>query len=86
MLFKLIRKTQLTIVSLLIISGFVFANEPIGGVIESTGATSVKRDDNRLDIDVGTDINIYDEAETADGRMLIEFLDCLLYTSDAADE
>lgn len=75
MLFKLIRKTQLTIVSLLIISGFVFANEPIGGVIESTGATSVKRDDNRLDIDVGTDINIYDEAETADGRMLIEFLD-----------
>ena len=73
-LFKSIRKTQLTIVSLLIISGFGYA-EPIGGVIESTGVTSLVRESNRLISEVGTDVNIYDEAETANGRMLIEFLD-----------
>jgi hypothetical protein len=56
-------------------SGFVHASEPIGGVIENKGVTSVKRGDSRLETDVGTDINIYDEAETANGRMLIEFLD-----------
>ena len=76
MLFKLIRKTLLTTVSVfLVIGGFSLNAEPIGDVKESIGATSVKRDDARLDIDVGTDINIYDEAETANGRMLIEFLD-----------
>ena len=74
MLFKSIRKTLLTIVSLLIISGFGYA-EPIGGVIESTGVTSLVRESNRLTSEVGTDVNIYDEAETANGRMLIEFLD-----------
>ncbi|MBR18763.1 MAG: hypothetical protein CMA64_01220 [Euryarchaeota archaeon] len=75
-LFKLIRKTLLTTVSVfLVIGGFSLNAEPIGDVKESIGVTSVKRDDARLDIDVGTDINIYDEAETANGRMLIEFLD-----------
>ena len=75
-LFKLIRKTLLTTVSVfLVIGGFGLNAEPIGDVKESIGVTSVKRDDSRLDIDVGTDINIYDEAETANGRMLIEFLD-----------
>ena len=73
-LFKSIRKTHLTIVSLFIISGFVYG-EPIGGVIESTGVTSLVRESNRLISEVGTDVNIYDEAETANGRMLIEFLD-----------
>ena len=73
-LFKSIKKIQLTIVNLLIISGFSFA-EPIGGVIESTGVTSLVRESERLESDVGTDVNIYDEAETANGRMLIEFLD-----------
>jgi hypothetical protein len=73
-LFKSIKKTLLTIVSLFIISGFVYG-EPIGGVIESTGVTSLVRESNRLISEVGTDVNIYDEAETANGRMLIEFLD-----------
>ena len=73
-LFKSIKKIHLTIVNLLIISGFSFA-EPIGGVIESTGVTSLVRESERLESDVGTDVNIYDEAETANGRMLIEFLD-----------
>ena len=74
-LFKSIRKSLLTIVSLSIISGVVIANEPIGGVIESTGVTSLVRESERLESEVGTDVNIYDEAETANGRMLIEFLD-----------
>ena len=75
-LFKLIRKTLLTTVSVfLIIGGFGLNAEPIGDVKESIGVTSLKRENNRLDIDVGSDVNIYDEAETANGRMLIEFLD-----------
>ncbi len=76
-LFRLIRKTLLTIVSsclLLSYSGFAHG-EPIGDIVENKGVTSVKRGDSRLETDVGTDINIYDEAETANGRMLIEFLD-----------
>ncbi len=75
-LFKLIRKTLLTTVSVfLVIGGFGLNAEPIGDVKESIGVTSLKRENNRLDIDVGSDVNIYDEAETANGRMLIEFLD-----------
>ena len=77
-LFKSIRKTLLTIVSsclLLSYSGFTFASEPIGDIVENKGVTSVKRGDSRLQTDVGTDIVLYDEAETANGRMLIEFLD-----------
>ncbi len=75
-LFRLHKKIQLTTVSffLLFAGGFTFA-EPIGGVIESTGVTSVKREQDRILTDVGTDIIMYDEAETANGRMLIEFLD-----------
>ena len=75
-LFRLHKKIQLTTVSffLLFAGGFTFA-EPIGGVIESTGVTSVKREQDRILTDVGTDINMYDEAETANGRMLIQFLD-----------
>ena len=75
MLFKLINKIQLATASFfVIISGFVYS-EPIGGVIESTGVTSLVRESERLLSDVGSDVNIYDEAETANGRMLIEFLD-----------
>ena len=73
-LFKSIRKTQLAIASLLIISGFVYG-EPIGGVIESTGVTSLVRESNRLQSDVGTEVNRYDEAEPANGRMLLQFLE-----------
>ena len=75
MLFKLINKIQLATASFfVIISGFVYS-EPIGGVIESTGVTSLVRESERLLSDVGSDVNIYDEAETANGRMLIEFKD-----------
>jgi|TARA_B100001094_G_scaffold16324_1_gene14039 hypothetical protein len=75
-LFRLHKKIPAAIVSffLLFAGGFSWA-EPIGGVIESTGVTSVKREQDRILTDVGTDINMYDEAETANGRMLIQFLD-----------
>ena len=66
-----IKKTAATTLSLLLISGFSFAN-PIGDVRESTGVTSVLRDKEAIQTDK---IELYDQAQTAKGRMLIEFLD-----------
>jgi len=66
-----IKKTAATTLSLLLISGVSFAN-PIGDVRESTGVTSVLRDKESIQTDK---IELYDQAQTAKGRMLIEFLD-----------
>jgi hypothetical protein len=79
-LFKLVRKIQpatrrVLVVSLLFINGFSFAAEPIGDVIETKGVTSITRNEERLKTGVGSGINMYDEAETANGRLLIQFLD-----------
>ena len=79
-LFKLVRKIQpatrrVLVVSLLFINGFSFAAEPIGDVIEAKGVTSITRNEERLKTGVGSGINMYDEAETANGRLLIQFLD-----------
>ena len=73
--YKLIKKTQLTILNLLLING-VFA-DPIGDIIEQTGAGQIVRNDNSLILseDFLPEIELYDTAETANGRMLIEFLD-----------
>ena len=73
--YKLIKKTQLTILNLLLING-VFA-DPIGDIIEQTGAGQIVRNDNPLILseDFLPEIELYDTAETANGRMLIEFLD-----------
>lgn len=73
-LFNLIKKTQLTIVSVLFISGVSYA-DPIGDIIESTGLSSLVRDQERLESTVNLEVELYDTAETANGRMLIEFLD-----------
>ena len=73
--FKLIKKIQLTIASLLLVSGVVLANDPIGDIVESTGLSSLVRDNNRIETSVGNNVQLYDTAETANGRMLIEFLD-----------
>ena len=70
-LFSLIKKTQLTIASLLLISGVSFAN-PIGEVRESSGVNSILRDEESIQTE---QIELYDQAQTAKGRMLIEFLD-----------
>ena len=73
--YKLIKKIQLTILNLLLING-VFA-DPIGDIIEQTGAGQIVRNDNQLILseDFLPEIELYDTAETANGRMLIEFLD-----------
>lgn len=49
--------------------------DPIGEIIESTGIGSILRDNNSLEPSVSTSIQLYDEAQTGNGRMLIEFLD-----------
>ena len=73
-LFNLIKKTQLTIASLIFISGFSYA-EPIGDIKESIGYGGITRGKEVYNHDVGLSIELNDQAETANGRMLIEFLD-----------
>ena len=73
--FKLIKKIQLTIVSAFLLMGSVYAQDPIGDIVESTGVGGIVRNNERLPSNVGSDIVLYDEAQTVNGRMLIEFLD-----------
>ena len=72
--FNSIKKIQLTIASLLLISGFSYA-EPIGDIRESIGYGGITRGNENYNHDVGLQIELNDQAETANGRMLIEFLD-----------
>jgi len=74
-LFKSIRKTLLTTVSILLFSGVTFASDPIGDIVESTGIGQIVRNNEIQGNNVGGDIFLYDEAETVNGRMKIEFLD-----------
>jgi len=71
-LLQLLRKTALTTASALIIGGTSLNASPIGDVRESTGVTAILRDKEQIQT---TEIELYDQAETAKGRMLIEFLD-----------
>lgn len=73
--YKLIKKIRLAILNLLLING-VFA-DPIGDIIEQTGAGQIVRNNNPLILseDFLPEIELYDTAETANGRMLIEFKD-----------
>lgn len=73
-LFKSIKKIRLAILNLLLISGVTYA-DPIGDIIESTGKGQIFRDNSFVENLVGTNIELYDEAETVNGRMKIEFLD-----------
>ena len=72
--FKLIKKIQLTIASILFFMGSVYADS-IGDIVESTGVGGIVRNNETLPNNVGSDIVLYDEARTVNGRMLIEFLD-----------
>jgi len=72
--YRLIRKTQLLILNVLFFSGISYA-DTIGDIVESIGIGSILRNNQALGHSVGTDIVLYDEAVTAKGRMLIEFLD-----------
>jgi len=73
-LFKSIRKTHLLILSLLFISG-VHANDPIGDIVESTGIGELLRGNVTLPHTVGSEVILYDEARTGNGRMKIVLLD-----------
>jgi len=71
--FRLIKKIVLTIVSISAM-GSVYADS-IGDIIESTGLGSLTRNNETIQSAVNTKVNLYDRAETTNGRMLIEFLD-----------
>ena len=73
--YKLTKKIRLAILNLLLINGVL--TDPIGDIIEQTGAGQIVRNDNPLILseDFLPEIELYDTAETANGRMLIEFLD-----------
>ena len=74
-LFKSIKKIRLTTLSILLfISGVSFADS-IGDIVESTGIGAIVRNNEQLTTDVGFNVSLYDTAQTANGRMLIEFLD-----------
>ncbi len=49
--------------------------DPIGDIVESTGIGSILRNNLPSEASVGNDIQLYDQAQTGNGRMLIEFLD-----------
>ena len=72
--FKLIRKTHLLILNLFFISG-VHANDPIGDIVESTGVGELLRGTESYPHTVGSDVILYDEARTGNGRMKIVLLD-----------
>ena len=75
--FKSIRKTHLTIVSLILLMGSVYA-EPIGNIIEHKGSASLTREQGEELVVTPAfipDVELNDTAETENGRMLIEFLD-----------
>ena len=72
--FRLIKKIHLTIVSIVCLVGSVYAAS-IGDIIESTGLGSLTRDNSIIESAINVKVNLYDKAETTNGRMLIEFLD-----------
>jgi len=73
--FKSIKKIQLTIVNLILV-GFVSA-DPIGSIVEQSGSTQIKRQQEQIKItdEVQPDIQLNDVAETANGKLKIKFLD-----------
>ena len=71
---QLIKKILLTTVSMFTFMGSVYADS-IGDIVESTGIGGIVRNNETLPHDIGSDIVLYDEARTGNGRMLIEFLD-----------
>jgi len=59
----------------LFISGVLHAQDPIGDIVESTGIGQILRNNSVVENNVGSNIQLYDVAETVNGRMKIEFLD-----------
>ena len=74
LLFKSIKKIRQAILSLLLFSGVSYADS-IGDIVESTGVGQIVRNNEATQQFVGYGIELYDVAETVNGRMKIEFLD-----------
>ena len=77
-IFKSIKKTLLTTVSVITLMGSLYASEPIGSISEHTGEAYLTRDLDETPISVGDIIPpvlLNDTAETKNGRMEIKFLD-----------
>ncbi len=72
---NLIKKIRLTTLSLLLISGVAQASDPIGDVVESIGVSSILRDKESITDLSAFPIELYDQAQTGQGRLLIKFLD-----------
>lgn len=73
-LYKYLKKIRLATLNLLLISGVGLADS-IGDIVESTGVGAIVRNNEQLSTDVGFNVDLYDTAQTANGRMLIEFKD-----------
>ena len=69
---QLIKKILL--INLMLLS-YPASADTIGGIIEQTGVANIIREGNKIPSVELPPINLYDEAETGNGRMLIEFLD-----------
>ena len=52
-----------------------FSADTIGDIVEQTGIGNIIREGNKIPSSNMPSINLYDEAQTGNGRMLIEFLD-----------
>ena len=71
--FKSIKKIHLAILNLLFIGGVLA--DPIGEVIEQTGSGQIIRDKEEIQVADLPEVELNDIAETANGKMKIEFLD-----------
>ena len=72
---RLIKKTQLTIASILLFASGVQADS-IGDIVESTGIGQIVRNNEEIVVSgAQIPVQLNDEAKTGNGRMLIEFLD-----------
>ena len=72
--FKSIKKIRLAILLNLLFIGGVLA-DPIGEVIEQTGSGQIIRDKEEIQVADLPEVELNDIAETANGKMKIEFLD-----------
>ena len=71
------KPTKLLVAVLLIAIGNVYAAEPIGGIIEQSGKAGsiVRLSGEELTANLQTDIISFDEVETENGRLKIQFVD-----------
>ena len=71
------KPTNLLVAVLLIAIGNVYAAEPIGGIIEQSGKAGsiVRLSGEELTANLQTDIISFDEVETENGRLKIQFVD-----------